>query len=66
MEQKETLEQLELRMEQANQLDDVHRSRVREHTTREIQRIMSEHGLDDPTIELSEGENNQIRIHIEE
>ena len=66
MEQEETLERLELRMEQSNQLVDVHRSRVREHTTQEIQRIMSGHGLDNPTIELSEGENNQIRIHIEE
>ena len=37
-----------------------------EHTTLEIQRIMSEHGMDNPAIELSEDENNRIRIHIEE
>ena len=64
--QEEKLEQLELRKEQSRQFVDVHNSRVQEHTTREIQRIISEHGLDDPTIELSEGENNLIRIHIEE
>ena len=66
LEQNEQLEVLEQRMAQSQDFVEIHRSRIREHTTLEIQRIMSEHGMDDPTIELSEGENNQIRLHIEE
>jgi hypothetical protein len=66
LEQNEQLEVLEQRMAQSQDFVKIHRSRIREHTTLEIQRIMSEHGMDDPTIELSEGENNQIRLHIEE
>ena len=65
-EQSEELEVLEQRMAQSQDFVDMHRGRVREHTTLEIQRIMSEHGMDNPAIELSEDENNRIRIHIEE
>lgn len=66
LEQNEQLEVLEQRMAQSQDFVELHRDRVRERTTLEIQRIMSEHGMNDPTIELSEGENNQIRLHIEE
>ena len=65
-EQSEELEVLEQRMAQSQDFVDMHRGRVREHTTLEIQRIMSEHGMDNPAIELSEDENNRIRVHIEE
>ena len=65
-EQSEELEVLEQRMAQSQDFVDMHRGRVRERATLEIQRIMSEHGMDNPTIELSEGENNRIRLHLEE
>ncbi len=58
--------ELELRKEQASEFGDVHRARIKEHTTREVERIMAEHGLENPVIQLSEDENNRIRIHIEE
>ena len=64
--QYEEQKRLELRQSQAKELGDVHRARIKEHTTREVERIMSEHGLENPVIQLSEGENNRIRIHIEE
>ena len=64
--QHEEQKRLELRQSQAKELGDVHRARIKEHTTREVERIMSEHGLENPVIQLSEGENNRIRIHIEE
>ena len=65
-EQNEQLEILEQRMTESQNLVAVHRSRVQERTSLEIQRIMSEHGIENPTIELSEDPNNRIRIHIEE
>ena len=64
--QHDELKRLELRQSQSKELVDVHRARIKEHTTREVERIMSEHGLENPVIQLSEGENNRIRIHIEE
>jgi hypothetical protein len=64
--QQARLEELELRKEQASEFGDVHRARIKEHTTREVERIMAEHGLENPVIQLSEDENNRIRIHIEE
>ena len=64
--QQARLEELELRKDQASELGDVHRARIKEHTTREVERIMAEHGLENPVIQLSEDENNRIRIHIEE
>lgn len=60
------MERLEKRQEQSKELIDVHRSRIKEHTSREIERIIAETGIENPSIELSEGENNIIRIHIEE
>ena len=65
-EQQAQMEQLELRREQSKQLVDVHKARVKHHVEGEIKRILSGHGLDNPNIELSEDENNRIRIHIEE
>lgn len=60
------MKRLEERQGQSKEIIDVHGSRVKEHTTQEIKRMMSEHGMVNPTIELSELENNRIRIHIEE
>jgi len=59
-------EELELRKNQASEFNDVHRERVKDHVAQEVQRMMAEHGLENPVIQLSEDENNRIRIHIEE
>ena len=40
--------------------------RTKEHITNEVQRILTEHGMDNPDIEISEDNDNQIRIRIEE
>lgn len=64
--QKERMEELEHRQSQSKKMIEVHDARTKEHVNIQIQRMLSEHGLEDPTIEISEGENNQIRIHIEE
>ena len=66
IEQNEQLEILEQRMTESQNLISVHRNRIQERTSQEIQRIMTEHGIENPTIELSEDQNNRIRIHIEE
>ena len=65
-EQKEKLETLRLRKAQSKEFLQVHNQRTKEHITNEVQRILTEHGMDNPDIEISEDNDNQIRIRIEE
>ena len=60
------METLELRKNQSKQFLDVHQSRVKSHTNDEVQRILSQHGLESSSVEISEDDENQIRIRIEE
>jgi hypothetical protein len=65
-EQKEKLKTLRLRKAQSKEFLQVHNLRTKEHITNEVQRILTEHGMDNPDIEISEDNDNQIRIRIEE
>ena len=62
--QKEKLETLRLRKAQSKEFLQVHNQRTKEHITNEVQRILTEHGMDNPDIEISEDNDNRSEFEL--